>query len=215
MATATIEAGVDLGPPGARELSPGRRELAGRYVPLARSIARQATGLRWLDGDERESAALEGLCRAARSYDEGVSNGFAAYARRAIGSYLVRVDHSGGLIHASVGAQERRVARKRLLPDSVLHAAERANRGVESLTPGYDPSDDHPGPASEAEANEEQARFRAAIDRLPTPEREVILDRLANLNQRQSAALRGIAPRTVRIRIGRGVARLRGALVSG
>ena len=204
------------------QLNPNQQKMAEKYIPLAKSIARKATWCHRLDADERESAALMGLCRAAMLYgpEDGSHASFAAYARSAIAKYLLRASQENYPVHIPVYLQN---PKSRPTGGGRLDAADRARRacntsllsknvwwsgGVDDLlTP-----DDGPAPDHATEAADEQARLRGAIDDLPPALREVILDRLAGLSARQSGERLGISRSTAEMRVKRALKRLRFAL---
>lgn len=62
-------------------LTPGQRELADRYVPLARKLARPLRRSYRRDGDDFEGVALLALVEAAQSFDPSRNVKFATFAR--------------------------------------------------------------------------------------------------------------------------------------
>lgn len=68
----------------AAPLDAGRRDLAGRHVPLARAVARRYAEKWPREADGVESAAMLGLVDAAGRYDPGAGIPFHRYARRRI-----------------------------------------------------------------------------------------------------------------------------------
>lgn len=72
-----------------RPLAPDQQDLAARYVPLARKLARQGESAFPSLAQECESAALWALTLAARDYDLARGVTFVAYARpRIVGAIL-------------------------------------------------------------------------------------------------------------------------------
>lgn len=79
-------------------LTAGQQDLASRYVPMARSLAKPLKRAWPAEGEEFESAALLALVEAAQSYDPSRNVKFATFARYRIWGALRDVQR--GLITA-------------------------------------------------------------------------------------------------------------------
>jgi RNA polymerase sigma factor (sigma-70 family) len=113
-------------------LSEERRELAARYVPMARGIA-ESFGRKWPRlADEFESAAMMALVESASRFDESKNVKYSTYARlRIIGamSDVMRIAMSPARMHVAsfVESQEDYVVVLNTTPDPpVGHEAEHA-----------------------------------------------------------------------------------------
>jgi RNA polymerase sigma factor (sigma-70 family) len=80
-----------------KPLTEAQRELAARYLPLARSLARPLKELFAIWHDEFDSAACLALVEAARSFDPSRNIQFATFARFRIRGALVDVGRKMGL----------------------------------------------------------------------------------------------------------------------
>jgi len=80
-----------------KPLNEAQRELAAKFLPLARSLARPLKEMFALWRDEFESAACLALVEAARSFDPSRNIQFATFARFRIRGALVDVGRGMGL----------------------------------------------------------------------------------------------------------------------